>query len=301
MCSLFSFSQTDNCSTPTTYSGEATWYEVDESSLVNCGYDLRGINPFYIGAINTPQHNNSEGCGACMKIKGPDGEVSLRIVDKCPGCQHGDIDLSREAFQQIAKLDDGRVPITWQYIPCPYEKISLRFKDGSTQWWLGVQTLNHKYRVASIEGRNSSSQYVHMDQQDFNFYIKPGGFGVPPLYFRVTDVHGHAVEIKIDEIPFEEEIVVPTDQQFPECTILSTTEVDESSNFYTVAGTDILLKEADDYQLKCFDATGKEIINHSFFGNEVSLKSLEKNKIYYIQLASKNQSVSFSYATTNAY
>jgi expansin (peptidoglycan-binding protein) len=45
--------------------------------------------------------------------------VVVRIVDLCPGCGLGDLDLSMTAFAKIAPLSRGRVPITWHFVPCP--------------------------------------------------------------------------------------------------------------------------------------------------------------------------------------
>lgn len=39
-------------------------------------------------------------------------------MDKCEGCQFGDVDLSQGAFQSIADLDQGRVSISTQVVDC---------------------------------------------------------------------------------------------------------------------------------------------------------------------------------------
>ena len=37
----------------------------------------------------------------------------LEIVDTCPGCADGDVDMSETAFKKLAPLNDGRIPISW--------------------------------------------------------------------------------------------------------------------------------------------------------------------------------------------
>ena len=41
--------------------------------------------------------------------------VDATVVDLCPGCASGSIDLSPGAFQQLASLDAGRIQVTWDF------------------------------------------------------------------------------------------------------------------------------------------------------------------------------------------
>ncbi|CAG8487318.1 12091_t:CDS:2 [Ambispora gerdemannii] len=60
----------------------------------------------FVAALNSPQFGvyanpaNSPVCGACIKINGPKGSVKVKIMDKCPVCKSGDVDLSPIAFNQ---------------------------------------------------------------------------------------------------------------------------------------------------------------------------------------------------------
>lgn len=52
-----------------------------------------------------------------MKITHKEKTVTVTIADDCPTCQNKDsIDLSVAAFKQIASLDEGDVPITWELV-----------------------------------------------------------------------------------------------------------------------------------------------------------------------------------------
>ena len=56
----------------------------------------------------------------------------MRVVDQCPGCAHGDLDLSPQAFQVLAPLAQGRIPITWHEVACDVSgPIDYHFKDGA--------------------------------------------------------------------------------------------------------------------------------------------------------------------------
>lgn len=95
-------------------SGEATYYDADGSGA--CGFP-KGTD-FMVAAMNGAQYSKSV-CGKCVEVTGPLGKVTVKIVDLCPGCKRGDLDLSETAFQKIAKLSAGRVKISWHYVPCP--------------------------------------------------------------------------------------------------------------------------------------------------------------------------------------
>lgn len=98
-----------------TFSGEATYYDADGTGA--CGFKATP-NALMVAAMNKAQYKKSL-CGQCIHVKGPKGEVTVRIVDLCPGCSMGDVDLSRQAFQAISPLSAGRVKISWSFVACP--------------------------------------------------------------------------------------------------------------------------------------------------------------------------------------
>jgi|GEM_PF-2223446 len=96
------------------YSGEATYYAADGTGA--CG-GKSSPNDLNVAAMNKSQYKKSW-CGQCVLVTGPKGSVKVRIVDLCPGCAHGDLDLSEESFTAIASLSAGRVKITWHVVAC---------------------------------------------------------------------------------------------------------------------------------------------------------------------------------------
>ncbi len=96
------------------YSGEATYYAADGTGA--CGFKA-SPGDLNVAALNKSQYAKSW-CGQCVLVTGPKGSVKVRIVDLCPGCAHGDLDLSEESFTSIASLSAGRVKITWHVVPC---------------------------------------------------------------------------------------------------------------------------------------------------------------------------------------
>ena len=96
-------------------SGEATYYNAE--GLGACG--IQTPPDYLVAAINDEQYSKAN-CGRCVSVTGPKGTVVVRIIDKCPGCDAGDLDLSQTAFTKIADKSAGRVKITWHFVDCPF-------------------------------------------------------------------------------------------------------------------------------------------------------------------------------------
>lgn len=193
------------------FNGEGTYYYGDGSGA--CLFPPIPGNPMY-AAMNYPQYGNSDFCGAYVNVTGPLGSVIVRIVDMCPECQQGDIDLSPEAFAQIANLSQGRVPISWQQVSYPLPgPIIYHFKDGSNQWWTAVQIRNHRNPIVMLEYQTSNGSWVTVPRTTYNYFVESSGMGPGPYTFRVTDVFGHTL---VDNgIPHVENGDVAGSSQFP--------------------------------------------------------------------------------------
>jgi expansin (peptidoglycan-binding protein) len=174
------------------HQGEATWYYATGGGA--CSFDP-SPNDMMVAAMNAAQYDNSAVCGAYVRVTGPRGVVTVRIVDLCPGCHAGDLDLSREAFAQIANLSQGRVPITWQVLsPELGGPIAYHFMAGSSQWWTAVQIRNHRNPIASLEYQKADGQWVNVPRRSYNYFVQTSpGMGLGPYTFRVTDSYGNVL------------------------------------------------------------------------------------------------------------
>jgi expansin (peptidoglycan-binding protein) len=206
---------TSNCgSDPKAHTGEATYYDFADGSG-NCSFDP-SPGDLMIGAMNHTDYAESAACGACVLLQGPNAEILVRIVDQCPECAPGDIDLSPEAFAKIADLSAGRVPITWHYTACNVEgPIRYHWKEGSNQWWTAVQIRNHRYPIASVEYKADDGSYRSVARESYNYFIEPNGMGPGPYLLRVTDVFGQTLEDT--GVAFVEAGDSPGAGQFPAC------------------------------------------------------------------------------------
>jgi len=107
-------------------SGEGTFYDgVQGSSDGNCSLPV-AADEFMHCALNTIDYQNSNACGACIEVTGSLGKTIVKVVDRCPECKPGDVDLTQQAFSKIANPIDGRVPITWKFVPCPFLTFLLK-------------------------------------------------------------------------------------------------------------------------------------------------------------------------------
>lgn len=196
------------------HDGPATYYTFADGSGA-CSFPPTP-NDLLVAAMNAPDYGNSEPCGSCLLIQGPDGDVTVRVVDLCPECPVGHVDLSPEAFELIAPLSAGIVDVTWQYIPCNVTgPIRYFFKDGSNQWWTAVQIRNHRHAIDRFEYQEAGGAWIEVDRVDYNFFVETSGMGPGPYTFRVTDIHGAV--LTDSNITFVEAGEVDGAAQFPPC------------------------------------------------------------------------------------
>lgn len=181
---------------PLSATGDATFYEPAGSAPASgsCSFEPTPGDPM-VAALNAPDYAHAAWCGACLAVSGPLGEVVVRVVDVCPGCKHGDLDLSREAFARLAPLSAGRVRVAWREVECPVSgPIAYQLKTGSSAHWIAFQVRNHRYAIAKLEARSARGAYEAISRADYNYFVASKGLGAGPFALRVTDVHGQVLD-----------------------------------------------------------------------------------------------------------
>jgi expansin (peptidoglycan-binding protein) len=173
------------------YKGEGTYYAGDGSG--NCSFPAGG-SVLYAAMNNTDYGATGYACGAWVEATGPKGKVTVQIVDRCPECAIGDIDFSPQAFDTIANHADGRVPISWKIVSAPASVGNLQFvvKDGSNQWWIGIQVRQHANIITKMEALVGGTWKV-LERQQYNYFLATSGLGVGPFTVRVTDYYGQVL------------------------------------------------------------------------------------------------------------
>lgn len=206
--------------------GEGTFYGGVAGGQGNCGLDVPLGDTMHV-AMNHVDYDSSNACGACLRVIGPKAEVFLHVADRCPECRPGDLDMTPQAFFALAQERDGRIPLSWQYVPCPAAQgISIKFKIGSSAFWSAVQVRNSRYAVAKFEFRHADGRYEEMPRTMYNFFLKESGIddlktnSPGPYHFRITAVNGQVVELPA--VPFDTVQEYVSGQQFallrcPDC------------------------------------------------------------------------------------
>ena len=195
------------------FQGDGTAYsdEVEDGTNFACSYRFlpeKAKTNFV--AINLPQWDEGRACGKCVNVWCTDPfcttqfePVKLMVVDLCPECKEGDLDLSIPAYEDVTGRWPHRLRVEWEWTDCGEwydDDIRMDIKDGSNDWWRGFYFSNSRYplRSISINGRD-------LERQEFNFWTDRGDLGKGPYKIALTASTGETVETTIDDVlkPFQ--------------------------------------------------------------------------------------------------
>jgi len=174
------------------HTGPATFYASDGGGA--CSYDP-GPDPLTV-AMNWSDYEDSKACGAYILVKAANGKsITVRVTNLCPApCRVGQLDLSREAFAMLADLKAGEIPVTWTLVSPPLEKkISIRYKTGSSQYWCGIQAIDHRNPVARLEVQ-AGGQWKELRRMEYNYFLSENGAGCGGAV-AITDIYGERLVV----------------------------------------------------------------------------------------------------------
>ncbi|MFK8905989.1 expansin EXLX1 family cellulose-binding protein [Streptomyces sp. YS-3] len=193
-----------------TYRGVATVYRAGVGDGA-CSYGAS--DDMMIAAMNTTDYETSRACGAYVLVRAANGaSVTVRITNECPlPCAPGQLDLSEQAFAKLAPVSTGRTAITWSLLsPGIPGTISLRYKNGSSPYWCGIQAIGHRNPLARLEVRTKSG-WRQLARTDYNYFLSPDGSGCGgPV--RITDIYGE--RLTVNGVVLRPGAVQPTQVQF---------------------------------------------------------------------------------------
>lgn len=153
---------------------------------------------YWVVAMNLADYNNAQLAGAYIEVTGELGTINMLVTDLLPEGKKGDLDLYTDAFPLIAPVEKGRVPVSWKIIPldsAENEPVSYKYKEGTTEYWCGVQVRNHRYPITRLEYLDENGEFVEIERRQYN-YFESDKMGKGPFTFRITDIYGQMV---IDE------------------------------------------------------------------------------------------------------
>ncbi len=177
-------------------SGEATHYELAAGGMGNCSYPSPPAGQLYV-ALSPSEYGGSAACGSYLQVTGPDGSVTAEVVDQCPECQAGHIDLSEQAFARIAPLSAGLVPVSYRTIadpPLP-APLSMLVKTGSSAYYLALLAINNGNPLASVAVRQGSGGWQQLARTTYGYWLASSGAGPGPFTVRLTDTLGHQATV----------------------------------------------------------------------------------------------------------
>ena len=169
---------------------KATFYDLG-GGTGNCSFPSAPADDLFV-ALGEDDYDGGAMCGSYLDVKGPKGKVRVKVIDSCPPCSAGHIDLSRTAFKRIADEVDGIVPISFTKVRSPKVSgpVSVRLKEGSSQYWFAALIDNHGNPLRSVKVNGRSAQ-----RTDFNYWIIDGGAGSGPFTIKFTDVYGKTTTV----------------------------------------------------------------------------------------------------------
>ncbi|MFE3186016.1 expansin EXLX1 family cellulose-binding protein [Streptomyces violascens] len=192
------------------YQGVATSYAAGDGQG-SCLYGPSG--DLMIAAMNHADYESAKACGAHVLVRAASGaSITVRIVNECPlPCAPGQLDLSTQAFAELANPSLGRIPVSWTLLsPAEPDMISIRYKAGSSRWWCGVQVIGHRNPVARLELRVANG-WRRLPRTDYNYFLSTDGSGCGGA-IRVTDIYGE--QLTIGKIALKPDVAQPTGVQF---------------------------------------------------------------------------------------
>lgn len=133
------------------FTGDGTAYTLSPPSAGNCNlmeYPKYAIENY--AALNNVQWNDGKHCSRCAMVycdddRCPQKSVGklVHLMDRCPECAYGDLDLSISVFHDLTGSTPNRYRIRWQFAECPVSgNIKYCLKPGSNPYWAAIQPVN---------------------------------------------------------------------------------------------------------------------------------------------------------------
>jgi expansin len=178
-----------------TVSGIATHYVLE--GLPNCSFPNPPANGLFV-ALSPSEYDSAAACGGYLTVTGPNGSsVTVQVIDQCPECATGHIDLSEPAFAELAPLSAGLINVHYQYLadpPLP-GPVTMEVKSGSSQYWLALLADNTGNPLASVQVETASGGWINLARANYNYWIAQSGAGAGPFTVRLTDTQGHTATV----------------------------------------------------------------------------------------------------------
>lgn len=200
----------------TVHTGEGTFY--GGGYVGGCAMLDPVSSDYWIVAMNLTDYNNAQLAGAYLEVTGELGTINMLVTDLLPEGKKGDLDLYVDAFPLIAPVEKGRVPVIWKIIPLDTAEnapVCYKYKEGTTQYWCGVQVRNHRYPITKLEYLNENGEFEEIKRRQYN-YFESDKMGAGPFTFRITDIYGQVIIDEDIPLSYDDTEIIQGHVQFPE-------------------------------------------------------------------------------------
>jgi expansin (peptidoglycan-binding protein) len=169
-------------------SGSASYYSTNRNGMCSLGPPTSDA----YAAVGRAEYNGGAACGTYVDVSGPNGTTRVQIVDMCPSCPAGKIDLSKAAFARIGPLSAGIIPVTYAPVRDPQlpGPLQIRLRGGTRYSSLTAVLNNHGNPLSAVELQTPAG-FVALKHREDNVWTAPSGDVTAPVTVRISDVYGH--------------------------------------------------------------------------------------------------------------
>ena len=200
----------------TVHTGEGTFYGGGYEG--GCAMLDPVSRDHWVVAMNLEDYNNAQLAGAYLEVTGELGTINMLVTDLLPEGKKGDLDLYTDAFPLIAPAEKGRVPVSWKIIPLDTAEnapVSYKYKEGTSEYWCGVQVRNHRYPITKLEYLNEDGEFTALTRRPYN-YFESDEMGAGPFTFRITDIYGQVIIDRNIPLSTDDSVIIQGHVQLPE-------------------------------------------------------------------------------------
>ncbi|KAI0400554.1 carbohydrate-binding module family 63 protein [Xylaria palmicola] len=137
-------------------------------------------------------------CGSCLRVTANGKSIIAMVVDKCPECEKGHLDLFENAFDVLSPSSSDPLATSYTPVDCPISSpLVLHNKSGTSAYWFSMQVVNASEPVAKLEvSTDGGATWKPTARRDYNFFENASGFGTDKVTVRVTSRSGSTVVVK---------------------------------------------------------------------------------------------------------
>lgn len=187
-------------------SGQSTFYGGNVQGGT-CSFSTYKIpSGLYGTAFSGQAWDNAANCGGCVKVTHGGKSITAMIVDKCPECDKGHLDLFSDAFAALANPSDGIIDTSYEFVSCPKVSgpLTIHTKSGVSPYWISAQVVNANRRTSKLEVSTDGNSWTEAKRTEYNFFEISSGVGADSASIRVTSEDGASVVVR--DVPMKADV-----------------------------------------------------------------------------------------------